>query len=97
MEGVIRSIIKKLRFWQTLSQNLNKKNNTQEPLKSNLSNNLKENLNVLRGVLGTSYDVVMREFAFGDQGQIKGALVFLEGMTDKTIVNESILYYGGSL
>ena len=84
-------ILKKLRFCQLLSQNSDKRNNTQGPSQTNLSDNLKQNLNVLRGILGTSYDVVMREFAFGDQGQIKGALIFLDGMTDRTIVNESIL------
>lgn len=84
-------ILKKLHFWQLLNQYSEKENNTQEPTQAKLSNNLKENLNLLRGLLGTSYDVVMREFSFGDQGQIQGALVFLEGMTDRTIVNESIL------
>jgi len=45
----------------------------------------------LRNILGTSNDVIIREFALGYKGRINGALVFIDGMTDKATINESII------
>ncbi len=80
---MLRYIFKKLHFLQLLNQKLEEEEYPQKPPESDLSPDLEKNLNVLRGILGTSYDVKIREFALGDQGQINAALIFLEGMTVK--------------
>lgn len=64
----------------------------QEASKNKLSSNLKQNISNLRNILGTSNDIIIREFNFGYQGKISAAILFLEGMTDKTTINESIMH-----
>lgn len=88
---MFRFLFNKLRFWQMKNKNSNQGDNGQELSQSNLYYDLKKNLNVLKGILGTSSDVIMREFAFGNKGQIRSALIFIEGLTDKTTINESII------
>ncbi|MHB8061015.1 MAG: spore germination protein [Ruminiclostridium sp.] len=84
-------ILKKLRFWKIQNKNTNIEDNTQKTSQANLCQNLKKNLNTLRDILGTSNDIIIREFAFGHNGQINGALIFIEGLTDKSTINESII------
>ncbi|MDJ0304804.1 MULTISPECIES: spore germination protein [Dehalobacter] len=87
---MFRSIHSKLRFWQLANHNganANHSGNSQ----SNLFDNLNKNLTALKGVFGNSYDLNMREFNFGDQGLTRGAIIFLSGMTDTAIINESII------
>ncbi len=87
---MFRYIAKKLRFWQILNQNSNEEHNTQKS-QENLFQDLRKNLKVLKDIFGSSYDVILREFTFGDQGKFHGALIFINGMTDKAIINESII------
>lgn len=56
-----------------------------------LTGPLEENLKLLHGALGGSFDVNIREFDFGYQGQNQGALFFLKGMTDYNTIHESIM------
>ena len=88
---MLRYIFKKLRFWQIQNQNLNEEDNIQKSSQSSLSHDLKKNLNILRDILGTSSDVVIREFAFGHKIQINGALIFIDGLVDRVTINESII------
>ncbi|MCM1565668.1 MAG: spore germination protein [Dehalobacter sp.] len=85
-------ILKKLLFLLH-SQNCypDEEENIQRPSQANLSDNLKNNLDILRGILGTSPDITIREFAFGFQGQTDGALIFLNGMTDLNNINDNII------
>ncbi len=82
-------IFKKLRFWQI--QNSDKEDNTQKPAQSDISQDIEKNLNVLKDILGMSCDIVIREFAFGRKEQNKVALIFIEGLADKTVINENII------
>ncbi|WP_042330909.1 spore germination protein [Desulfosporosinus orientis] len=58
---------------------------------SNLTSSLKTNLKIIREFIGKNYDIVIREFALAEYGQIDAALIYLTGMTNPTIINESIL------
>lgn len=69
----------------------NKEDNAREPSQTKLSQELGKNLDTLRRLLGISSDVVIREFSFGYKGQVNGALIFIDGMTDKSVINESII------
>lgn len=76
-------------------RNENQINNNQikenELYRLKLSANLSQNLNSLKKVLGSSEDVITRQFVFGGEGQISAALVYLDGMIDKATINESIM------
>lgn len=88
---MFRYIFKKLRFWQIQNQNYNEEDNLKKTSQYNLSNNLKENLTILRNILGTSSDIIIREFVFDHKRRINSALIFIDGLTDKTVINESII------
>lgn len=57
----------------------------------NLMASLKANLKILKNFIGENYDLVIREFNLGDHDQTEAALIYLSGMTDPTLINESIL------
>ena len=54
-----------------------------------LSTSLKSNLELLRQILGTSSDLIFREFLISNSRE--AALVFIDGMVDEETLNESIL------
>ena len=60
----------------------------EEASKSSLSENLEKNLKALEDEAGSS-DLVIRRFVFGRQA--RAAIVYVDGLTDKTLVNEDIL------
>ncbi|MCO1604605.1 spore germination protein [Desulfosporosinus nitroreducens] len=89
---MLRSILKKIHFWQALNQTIKRQgDNSQELSPSNLSDNIQENLKHLQTILGTSSDIVVREFNFGYEGKIEAAIIYLTGMTSSAIVNDSII------
>jgi spore germination protein KA len=59
--------------------------------KAKLYDDLNLNLNSIGTIMGTSSDIIVHEFNFGHTGQYKGALIFIEGLADKTRINDSIL------
>lgn len=52
---------------------------------------LQENIKILKSFLGISTDIVFREFAFGKDTKINSVLIFLDGMTDKNLINDVII------
>lgn len=88
---MFRFLHKKMRFYQLQCEN-NNANDTEEKFShESLSYNLKENLEVIKKIFGSSNDINYREFSFGQNLQIKAALIFLEGMTNKTEINDTIM------
>lgn len=56
-----------------------------------LSNNIEENLKYLREIFNNCSDVVFREFLLAQREQIKLAMIYIDGLTDKTRVSEEIM------
>lgn len=56
-----------------------------------ISESLDENLEFLKNTFGGSSDVIFREFRFGSKTQTKAALLFIDGLTDKDAINQSLL------
>ncbi len=82
---------KKVRFYKLQCEN-NNANDTEENIQNEqLSYNIKENLEIIKKNFGLSNDINYREFSFGKNLQIKAALIFLEGMTSKTEINDIIM------
>jgi len=95
---VFNFLSKKLRSWQQQNQNINKENKendnskkTKENSQAKLSSNLKENLDSIKAILGVCEDLIIREFAFGNKGQISAAIIFIDGMVDRTLINDNII------
>lgn len=62
-----------------------------ESSEASLFADLNKNLEMLRGIFHTSGDMIIREFAFGQQPQIHAGLLYVDGLVDKTTVNQSIM------
>lgn len=84
-------LYKKLKFMQLKSDKVSSNKKDNEKSEAKLLTNLYCNLNTLKSILGSSNDIVYREFSFGSEMQIKAAVVFLEGMTEKKTVNDTII------
>jgi spore germination protein KA len=56
-----------------------------------ISNMLDKNLEVLKNIFGGSVDIVFREFRFGRNTQTRAALLYIDGLVDKDLINQSLL------
>lgn len=84
-------LYKKLKFMQLQKPKVNNDTTKKENSKDKLSKSFEHNLNTLKNILGSSTDIVYREFSFGSKMQIKAAVIFLEGMTEKSTINQTII------
>lgn len=85
----LRYIIKKIASAQRVSRNNYKTYSKQEI--QGISKGLKKNLDFVKSYLGDSEDVIIHEFDLGEDWKIPGALIYIDGLTNTTEVNESIL------
>lgn len=56
-----------------------------------LSKNLEESLNILRDNLGQSNDVIIRRVKIGSDRNVDAAVVYIDGLIDRNLVNHDIL------
>ncbi|MBK1811483.1 spore germination protein [Clostridium sp. YIM B02505] len=67
------------------------KDQASESDKTKLSNSLTDNLNNLKNILGDSSDIIYRQFSFGDNGQFNAAVIYVEGLNENFIINDTIM------
>ncbi|MGS0745010.1 spore germination protein [Syntrophomonas erecta subsp. sporosyntropha] len=48
-------------------------------------------METIQTLLKNSKDIVIREFCFGNQSQVHAALVFIDGMVNKSVINDNIV------
>ena len=63
----------------------------QEPQKLELSAGLKANLLQIKSILSDCSDVVCREFDFAQDERVKLALIYVDGLVDKTRISDQIM------
>ncbi|MEW6624504.1 MAG: spore germination protein [Bacillota bacterium] len=56
-----------------------------------ISRNILKDLYLIKSILADNYDVVIREFTIGDKQQVEAFIVFIDGLIQENIVNDSIL------
>jgi spore germination protein KA len=86
-------IFKKIRYLSLKNKNKCMLQIT-EPGKNNsepISPDLEKNLEVIKGILRDSSDVTIHEFNFGHDRRFKGALIFINSITDKEEIHKNIL------
>ncbi|MCJ7688963.1 MAG: spore germination protein, partial [Clostridiaceae bacterium] len=82
---------KKMRFYQLQHKNNNAEDKVAKLPQEYLSPNLEKNLEVMKKIFGSSNDINYRVFSFGQNFQINAALIFLDGMTNKSEINNIIM------
>ncbi|WP_373232440.1 spore germination protein [Cohnella sp.] len=96
---MIRLLLKMIQFGRKLNGTMDP-SPLASPLQAELSPKLGHNLERLKQVLGPSNDIVLREFSFGQGGKLQGAILYVEGLTNKFLINESLvkpLMYGSRM
>lgn len=88
---MLNYLYKKLKFLQMKNAEINNETGKKQTLQPELSDSLEDNLHTLKKILGSSNDIIYREFSFGSRMQINAAVIFLEGMTEKKTINETII------
>lgn len=63
----------------------------EELKKMTASSKLKDNLDLLNDILGQNSDVIFRQFRLGLAQQVEAAVVYVDGMTDNSLLNRDIL------
>ncbi|MHB1420247.1 MAG: spore germination protein [Bacillota bacterium] len=61
-----------------------------EPEQNGLNTHLRQNLDIFKKRIGTSTDVVFREFTVGLE-RVPAAVLFVDGLVDKDVINSHIL------
>ncbi len=56
-----------------------------------LSSDVEQNLTKFREVFGASNDIIIREIVFGQDPQVRGIIMFVDGLVDKATINLSII------
>jgi len=86
-------ILKRLQFRKIKNQNVNNDNCNKTKKQSNINytETLSENINNIKSALGNSNDLVIREFSFGHKQCINAAIIFIDGLTNTTIINQNII------
>jgi len=87
---MFRLLSKKMRRWQTSNSN-NQTKAQQKRSPTYLSKNLEENLQILREALGQSSDVVIRDMKINSNSNVDAAVVYIDGLVDRDLVNHDIL------
>lgn len=59
---------------------------------SSLTSNIEENLALIRSLYKDCSDLVVREFEFGSDHLIKGAVIFFDGLISKQQIEHALLY-----
>ena len=84
-------LLKKLKFLVSIRSKTEQKNDDGTVHPKDLGRRLKKNLETIQALFRNSNDVIIREFCFGNQNQVHAALVFIDGMVNKSVINESIV------
>lgn len=85
------SLQRKLRFLLMLTKNIQREPSQTEPVQQNLSAKLTSNLTAVQRILGSSIDVVIRRFRIGSTREVNAAIIFIDGLVNKSLLNENIL------
>lgn len=56
-----------------------------------LSDNFIENLNTIKNDIGSSWDVVIREMTIGEKVKLKTAVIYVDGLADKSFIQDFIV------
>jgi spore germination protein KA len=83
-------IYKKIRFRQ-IKNYIKTKETKHEQQVQHFSKNLEENLAILKGIIGNSSDFIIRKFTFGYKKRIQAVLIYIDGLTDRTLVRNNYL------
>lgn len=88
---MFRYFLKKLRFWAVIRSKMGQKSDHDPGSLTVWSQDLQDNLQTIQTLLHNSADLITREFSFGNHSQVQAAVIFVDGLVNKIVINESIV------
>lgn len=88
---MFRYVLKKARFLKMTKDNKKEEDGCGKINNAPLSSALSKNLGDIRDIVCRSSDVIVREFSFGPDRRLNGALIYLDGIADKDMLHNNIL------
>jgi len=87
---VLRRLLRKIKFFMQRNFENNKPLSSNQ-LKTSLSKKLNTNLENIKNILNHSSDVAIRLFDIGSDNKSRAAIAFIDGLVDKSTINEYIM------
>ncbi|MGM0876086.1 MAG: spore germination protein [Bacillota bacterium] len=92
----LAKILKDIQAEKLKKQSLNQKQEEKQNLNQNhhsqsLSSDLKYNIAHIKNTLGNSSDIVVRDFQAGKDGKINLGIIYTDGLSDKSFIQDFIL------
>lgn len=87
-------LYKKMRYamlQQTRKESTEDDSKTQQNPEDSIASSLVENIRQLKQIMGDSSDIIFREFSFGQEHCMHAVLLFIDGLVDSSVINESIV------
>ncbi len=78
-------------LWRKLTKGIQKNRDVPPKKEAKASQSLDKNLNYFKDKLDKCDDVIYREFTAGDRQQFKFALIYIDGLADKEVINREVL------
>lgn len=88
---MIKKIFRKMKFLKLLFKNDQEEHSKKTDSEVKIVKNIDKNIEFVREKFGKSSDLVIRRITIGSGRKKEAAVVYVEGLVDKTTVNESIL------
>ncbi|MHC1684793.1 MAG: spore germination protein [Clostridiaceae bacterium] len=88
---MFRFLYKKLGFNKKAHHNTDNKSSNENNKLPDLLTNINENINNIKNLMGISTDIIFREFTFGKDVKINAVLIFIDGLTEKILINDIII------
>ncbi|MHB1126744.1 MAG: spore germination protein [Bacillota bacterium] len=81
-----------MRTWKRESGWTNPKENNRKKLQDQqVSTQLEQNLDLFKEIMGNAQDLIIREFTIASDDEVKAAVIAVEGLVDRDLVNEQVL------
>lgn len=81
----------KIKYWKLWKNNKIEDTGSEQKVQPEFSQDLEKNINALQSIISKSSDIIVRRFAYGYINKTKAAVIFIDGLIDKALVNENIM------
>ncbi len=88
---MLTEYLNRLALWLMRSQHPGPQHPNPSKANTSLSKSLDQNLKQIKAATGGSNDIIFREFLFGSGHNLRGAIIYVDGLVNTYLVNDSII------
>lgn len=93
MFSYLKKVLKYMKFVKTAKRENEKADSAPRgaAARPSISEDIRENVAAVRKIFNDSCDIKIREFSFGQKNPVQAAIIYVDGLTEKSMVNQSII------